>query len=323
MATITGSAANVIGPFVSAAAGLSYDLDYTPGTTIGEENPCLSNVLPSYLYQQYQDDDDLQAFVTAFNGLAQQYVDWLNSTPLPVYTSPAITGDLLDWVAKGLYGVDRPILGSGDDRSVGALNTYAVNGLGFNVRRIIDNRVFTPVTDDIFKRVLTWKLYKGDGKVMNVMWLKRRVYRFLMGADGTDVDAADTQQISVTFSYGDGVTITVITDSYVTTVPGALFNAFTFNSFGFNLAGAAAQLSQELTTYSHGNQVNINLLSRAPVGITGAVFGTFLVNSTPFNDYHAVSRSFSPLPNVEIFKEAVDQGVLDMPFQFKTVVNLD
>ena len=47
------------------------------------------------------------------------------------------------------------------------------------------------VTDDVFKRILTWHFYKGDGKNFSVRWLKRRIWRFLQGANGTDFDDID------------------------------------------------------------------------------------------------------------------------------------
>src|SRR5208282_1169742 len=34
----------------------------------------VTTIIPSYLYQQYQDDDDLLAFVQVYNALAQGYV---------------------------------------------------------------------------------------------------------------------------------------------------------------------------------------------------------------------------------------------------------
>ena len=39
----------------------------------------LAKAIPSYLYVQYNDDDDLQAFVQAYNELAQEIITWLNT----------------------------------------------------------------------------------------------------------------------------------------------------------------------------------------------------------------------------------------------------
>ena len=265
-----------------------------PGALIGVINPCLQNTIPSYLYQQYANDDDLQAWVAAYNTIAQQYVTWFNTINLPVYTGPLITGDLLDWVALGLYGVARPVLGSGSANVVGQFNTYTPNFLTFNGEHTDrSSEVFTPVDDDIFKRILTWKLYKGDSKQMSIRWLKRRILRFLLGTDGTDVNTADTQQISITFSDDSTVTLTVIVDNLVNIADGTLINTFAFNTDGFNLGSPVIQDIKEIETFTHGNQINIT-----------------------------ISQTPTALPNTAIFKKAVDNGVLDMPFQFVTVVTL-
>jgi hypothetical protein len=60
----------------------------------------LQQVIPSYLFLEYSDDQDLQAFVASFNSLAQGYLDWFRNTPLGLYTSPNITGPLLDWILR-------------------------------------------------------------------------------------------------------------------------------------------------------------------------------------------------------------------------------
>ncbi len=36
----------------------------------------LQQVVPSYIYDQYSDDDDLLAFAESFNAIAQGYLDW-------------------------------------------------------------------------------------------------------------------------------------------------------------------------------------------------------------------------------------------------------
>ena len=93
----------------------------------------LTKTIPSYLYKEYDDDEALQAFVDAFNASAQDYVDWFNTIELPVYTSPTSSGDLLDWVAEGLYGIPRPSLfSSGGAQGIGPLDTGALNELILN-----------------------------------------------------------------------------------------------------------------------------------------------------------------------------------------------
>ena len=89
----------------------------------------LQQVLPAYLYQEYADDPNLQAFFAALNVLAAVYLRWYNATPLGLYTSPNITGPLLDWIAAGIYGVERPVFASLVTRSIGAIDSWSLNTL--------------------------------------------------------------------------------------------------------------------------------------------------------------------------------------------------
>lgn len=168
----------------------------------------VQNVIRSYLYTQYADDDDLQAFVAAYNAMAQDYVTWFNALNLPIYTSATIVGPLLDWVAQGLYGMARPSLTEGSKRVTGPFNTLPLNSEPFNFSDIENAPDHVATSDDTFKRILTWAFYKGDGRQFNIRWLKRRIFRFLQGTAGTDVDASDTDSISVALS-GSVVTITL------------------------------------------------------------------------------------------------------------------
>ncbi len=92
-------------------------------TSLGQ--PGSATWVGSYLYQEYADDDDLQAFVAAFNSFANQYDAFFATIMLPVYTNPLIVGALLDWVALGIYGMIRPSLSSGRNLDVGPFNTTA------------------------------------------------------------------------------------------------------------------------------------------------------------------------------------------------------
>ncbi len=145
----------------------------------------LQTTIPSYLYKEYDDDPDLQAFVFAYNQISQTYLDWFNTINLPIYTG--LTGLLLDWVAQGLYGIMRPILFSYNYVATGTFGriqfgTYTYGN--FEINENITNLALT--NDDVFKRVITWHFYKGDGKNVSVPWLKKRVARFLYGVNGTD-----------------------------------------------------------------------------------------------------------------------------------------
>lgn len=170
----------------------------------------LQNLVEAYVYQQYNDDPDVPSFFVAYNEIAQAYLDWFNETPLPVYTSDAISGSLLDWVARGLYGMTRPVFPSGSNRIVGPFNTEAFNAIVFNKLSLSGSSSFTVTNDDIFKRVITWWFFKGDGFQFSIPWFKRRIMRFLIGANGQNGPANsgidNTYPVSVTFS---GTTVDV------------------------------------------------------------------------------------------------------------------
>jgi hypothetical protein len=179
----------------------------------------LLKIIPSYLYQQYSDDDDLQAFVSAYNGMAQDYVDWFNAVNLPIYSGPGVSDLLLDWVGEGLYGIPRPTLPFGSSQTVvvGPFNTIAFNTFTFNgsiagTRGVgegigqfqigigaIGVGSFAPVSDDIYRRVLTWHTYKADGRQFSIPWLKRRVTRFLFEENGVGYNVDSTYDVNVTF----------------------------------------------------------------------------------------------------------------------------
>jgi hypothetical protein len=167
----------------------------------------LQTTIPSYLYTQYADDDDLQAFVASYNAITQKYVNTFNQLNLPIYTN--LSGDLLDWVGRGVYGYPRPTLPATGGSEIGPVNTY---GPDFFVP--LNTQETTPATnyvttDDIYKRLLTWHFYKGDGKFFTISWLKRRVVRFLTGLNGTAPAIDQTYDVSVTLSTGNVVDITL------------------------------------------------------------------------------------------------------------------
>ncbi|MBU9525062.1 hypothetical protein [Burkholderia multivorans] len=146
----------------------------------------LQQVIPSYLYKEYEDDASLQAFVDSFNALSQGYLDWFNQAPLGLYTSPFITGPLLDWIGRGLYGIRRPVLASQISTRLAGYNANPYNTIAYNAQYYSASQTASIANDDIYKRVLTWHLYRGDGMQFCMQWLKNRVNRFVNGANGSD-----------------------------------------------------------------------------------------------------------------------------------------
>jgi hypothetical protein len=151
------------------------------------DSPGILKTLLAYLYWEYSDDDALQAFIASENELSQAMLDWFNTIDLPVYTSPTIGGPLLDWVGAGLYGLPRPVIHCAvAPKFLGAFGTIFFGyRLAFGQISRVGPTVYYATTDDIYKRILTWHFFKGDGKVFTEHWLKRRVMRFLIGVNGT------------------------------------------------------------------------------------------------------------------------------------------
>lgn len=210
----------------------------------------LQRVVKSYLYNQYSDDDDLQSFVAAQNSLTQGSLDWFNNTPLGLYTSPAITGPLLDWIGQGVYGVMRPVLSSVSTNISAGYNDYAYNALPYNGMAYSQSGTSAYANDDIYKRVLTWIFYRGDGQVFSMQWLKNRVNRFINGANGSDYAVLNNPP-SITVSgnvfsiqgSGNSIYLTLIELYNNGSLPFPFQYTLSFTSYFIN-DGGVLQLSQ-------------------------------------------------------------------------------
>ena len=171
-----------------------------------------NKLIPAYVYQQYADDAYMQGIFAAYNSIAQDYLDWFANIGLPIYTG--LSGPLLDWVATGLYGIIRPTLQTAYVPNKGPFASVSFAGGVPYAGGLNSKSQSTTVTDDIYKRIITWSFYKGDGQVFNIPWLKRRVIRFLYGTSGQDVAIASVYGVGVTMSTVSGVpTITITMDT--------------------------------------------------------------------------------------------------------------
>lgn len=213
----------------------------------------LQNCIPSYLYWEYSDDQDLQAFVASQNALAQGYLDWFNNTPLGLYTSPNITGPLLDWIGNGVYGIPRPVLSSQTTLITAGYNSAPYNTVPYDGLYFSSSGTAAIASDDIYKRVMTWNLYRGDGQVFTMGWLKNRVNRFLNGANGSDYAVLDNPP-SITVS-GNVFTITSFSSSVYTALQECFSNnalsvpfqyTFTFLAVNFLNDGGVLWMSAPL-----------------------------------------------------------------------------
>lgn len=160
----------------------------------------ITDTVPAYLYWQYSDDENLQAFIDSYNTMTQSYLDWYNDTPLAIYTDSSISGSLLDWIAQGIYGISRPVIGTYNAQYFNTPISVPTNTQAVNRNQVIDSGTSQIVNDDIYKRCLTWFLYKGDGMQMSIPWIRRRVARFIYGSNGSDFDLSNLQYISISTS---------------------------------------------------------------------------------------------------------------------------
>lgn len=167
-----------------------------------------TDIIKAYPYVQFSDDENITAWFDAFNTYAQVYLDWFNNTPLAIYTNDSISGEFLDWVANGIYGCYRVPIAYGRSHDIGALNTYTPNEITLNTQKVKAATTTQTMTDDIFRRVITWNFYKGDGLQFTIPWIKRRVSRFLYGIDGF----SDTYGVSVSIE-AKTVTIAITVSS--------------------------------------------------------------------------------------------------------------
>ena len=158
----------------------------------------LQATLPAYAYHEYADDPYFQAFVSAYNRISQGYLDWSNQNPLALYTDSNVSGAMLDYVGNNLYGIARPVISTTSSTRYGAINTRSIDFMAWNGFRRIQSGTAQVANDDIYKRTMTWFLWRGDGVQMSVEWIRRRVARFLYGAGGTDFDLGLLSNVSIT-----------------------------------------------------------------------------------------------------------------------------
>jgi hypothetical protein len=190
---------------------------YTPG-----DPTVLQAIIPAYPYIQYADDDDIQAFFAAQNEYAGQYLLWYQSLNFPIYTGDPIDGTFLDYVGTNLYGIPRPYITTGSESYIGATATFFAGELATATRLITSSETLQSVSDDIYRRVITWNFYKGDGFQFSIPWLKRRINRFMFGVNGIPPNPQDnTYAVSISVSNSE---YTILVDTPDPS-PGPFLNA--------------------------------------------------------------------------------------------------
>ena len=222
----------------------------------------------SYLYQQYQYDDTTQyltPFFETYNISSQTNLNTINDLNLPIYWG--LSGVLLNWVALSLYGFERPVLPKGNVRTLGLYNTNELNNFAYNEEVLEAPQTFYECTDDIFKRIITWNFYKGDGMQFDIQWLKRRVVRFLEGGANPKID--EHWQVSVTFPF-PGEVLIGITNGISLGEGGSLFNTFEFDQRPMNIATQLVPLIPTELAPILQAAINAQVL-QLPVGFTYTV----------------------------------------------------
>lgn len=208
------------------------------------ENPTqpLQQVIPSYLYQQYADDENIQALVDAYNTLAQSYLDWFNQNPFGVYTSPSVSGQLLDWIGLGVYGIARPVFSTlATHYLTDAVNMLPTNTIVTDGSKHSASGTTVTANDDFYKRTITWATYIGDGRTCSATVLRKRIARFLYGVNGGDISLAQTQSVHLVAQTGPL--------NYAITIPSAANPASSYfkDAFEAGLLAFPFQLAATVT----------------------------------------------------------------------------
>jgi hypothetical protein len=261
-----------------------------------------------------------------FNGM---YWSAVTASPTVPETAPpnlpGISGLLIQQGDKILWNAP-----AGNDPSADAFQPYYLQirasaieaNFGYNMIGYYGPQNVYLTNDDTYRRILTWHFFKQDGNYFSTEFLKRRVWRFCYCPNGTSTDwaidpllgmahlsgiadpddafIADKQQISVSLGVDRNVTIRfVLGKRTIGPVPlpfpppihagngGAMINYMGYN--GFNPAF-------EVTP-----PWDIGFETKG--GVT-------------MNDLETSYVKYDPLPFMYIFKQALDLGVLEVPYQY-------
>ncbi|WP_196424728.1 hypothetical protein [Commensalibacter melissae] len=147
--------------------------------------PPYTHKLYMYLYLQWKEDDNLDAFVKVHNETTDKYLDEIRKLNIPNYKTK--NGKFLDYVAKNLYGISRkPLLNAQTIVEMG-INIDDPNTISPNDAKILSNSFRHEITDIEFRKIIEWNVYREDGFHFTIPWLKRRLSRFLSYSSG-DMD---------------------------------------------------------------------------------------------------------------------------------------
>ena len=74
---------------------------------------------------------------------------------------------------------------------------------------------------------MTLEFYKGDGFYFSIPWIKRRILRFLLGVNGTDI--LNDQRWSISIQFVDGGIVISIYKGGGRFTRSAIYNASAYN----------------------------------------------------------------------------------------------
>lgn len=152
--------------------------------------------LDIFAYDQWQGIPEVVAYFGATKHFTHEIIRELTEKSFSDYFK--FKGDMLDYIALCIYGEMRPAyLNSGDYKAFGALNSLPLNQDPLNSTKVMWDTDGEAVTDEIFRRIITWNFYKGDGRMPSIPWIKRRCKRFLTG---NWLDQGDLGNISLKFN---------------------------------------------------------------------------------------------------------------------------
>lgn len=183
--------------------------------------------VPPYPYLPYVFDDMVLAVFQGLASYGQDYIDSFNLLNLPIYHSKQ--NAFLDYVGTNLYGIPRPIFPIGNIQTIGEIDNFALNEIELNKLLTKYPDQFIIASDDVYKRVIDWHHYKGDGELFNIRWLKRRIMRFL-----TNTAVSQTYQISVSFGLNNQCNIVIYNNGRINLRPSAVINDGELNSYAIN-----------------------------------------------------------------------------------------
>jgi hypothetical protein len=130
-----------------------------------------------YQYQNYKKDPPIDAmFQAARERVALEYSQLL-AVNLPIWATKS--GAFLDYIGLYLYAFPRPSVPTYSTAEAGPYNTLTFNSAEYNSAPIIRTVVSAQlVSDDVYKRCLQWRMWRGDGKVFALWSVRQRIARW-------------------------------------------------------------------------------------------------------------------------------------------------